>query len=275
MGTAPLLSLPLKDRNKRVKDLGAATHEFFKDQAAKVIPQIVDWVQHRKHGWAKKLAKADDQPDENKKLDFPLDLDWPLLAAAYAASLQETGAAAREQAAGQLGALDNSQVMEDSAAASAAYAVDRSAEMIGRKLVDGELVDNADAAMRIDETTRDMIQADVHQALAEGWDSDQLASVLQDNYAFSEERAQLIAKQELDMATTQAHLDTWSAAGVEGKKSMLSPLHTEDDECDECADQGPIPIEEPFITGDFGPPYHLRCECRLQAVPNLNAHVEE
>ena len=48
------------------------------------------------------------------------------------------------------------------------YAQDRAAELVGKKWVDGELVDNPKAEWSISENTREMLRADVSQAMEEG-----------------------------------------------------------------------------------------------------------
>jgi hypothetical protein len=59
--------------------------------------------------------------------------------------------------------------------AAVAWAKDRSAELVGMKYVDGELVPNPRAEWSIEETTRDTIRDLVTQATEEGWSMDDLA----------------------------------------------------------------------------------------------------
>ena len=251
---------PLPGHAKRVKALAGKTHKLLQAAAKDVIPKIVTWTMHR----MKKLAKASGEDPQ-----VPVDIDWNPFRDLYQAALNAQSADVVTQAAGDLDVNDSEldALIEEANAAAKASADQRSAEMIGMKVdADGDLVTDEAADMAISDSTRNMIATDVQEALSQGMDADQLSQVLQENYAFSEARANVIAETELNNATTNATLSVWDSAGIAGKEWVLSDSHVDEDECDDCADQGPIPISDTFVTGDMGPTAHPNCHCSLKAV---------
>lgn len=146
-----------------------------------------------------------------------------------------------------------------------AIAEDRAASLVGKKWVDGELVDNPNAAWRIDESTRTLIRGDVSQALQEGWTNDELAKSLMDSAAFSESRALMVARTELAKADMEANAASWKESGLVAEKIWLLAQEP----CDVCtanAEQGAIPLEDAFSSEDTEPPAHPNCSCDLAPV---------
>lgn len=144
------------------------------------------------------------------------------------------------------------------------YAKDRAAEMVGKKWVDGELVDNPDAQWVITEATREFLRSDVDQALTEGWSNEQLASALSDNYAFSDARAENIARTETAKADVQGNLAGWRSSGIVQRKQWL----TAPDCCDDCQalDGDVVDLNENFEGGVEGAPLHPQCRCDVLPV---------
>ncbi len=143
-----------------------------------------------------------------------------------------------------------------------AYAAERAAELVGMKYVDGELVPNPDAKWQITEPTRDMIRDTVNQAEKEGWSTKQLADAIQENYAFSDARAETIARTELSKADNQGSIAGWKASGVVPKiEWVASPTC-----CEECQEySGEIAdIDDGFPDGN--PPLHPNCTCGMAPV---------
>lgn len=163
-------------------------------------------------------------------------------------------------AALQIG-LDDADIVNLVNEKAVAYAAQRSAELVGKRVLDdGTIVDNPNASWRIDESTRDYLRADVEQAMQEGWSAQRLASEIKDNYAFSDARSLMIARTEIAKADVQGNLQIYKDSGlVEGKQSLLGSEHDIDDECDDNAAEGVIPLDEAFSSGDDGPPYHPGC----------------
>jgi len=154
------------------------------------------------------------------------------------------------------------------------YAQDRAAEMVGKKWVDGQLVENpnpqwalADSEAASD-ATRDYLRGDITQAIEEGWSNQQLADKLVENYAFSPARAETIARTEIGNADIQGNMEAYQEAidsGIEVKKRWITGA----DECDDCAanaDQGAIDFDELFQSGDDAPLAHPNCRCDILPV---------
>jgi len=142
------------------------------------------------------------------------------------------------------------------------YAKRRGAELVGMKWVDGELVQNPNAAMAITDSTRNMLREILTDAFSRETPMSELVSRIQSAGVFSHERAQLIADTEVQFAQSRGNLEAWQRSGlVKTIKSVTSMLHTEDDECDDNQNAGPIPLGTAFPSGDFAPPFHPRCRC--------------
>ena len=147
------------------------------------------------------------------------------------------------------------------------YAKKRAAELVGMKWVDGQLVQNPNAAMAISDSTRNMLREIIADAFERETPMNQLTQRIQDAGVFSQERAQLIADTETKFAMARGNLEAWIRTGVvKSVKSVLSMLHEGDDECDDNAEAGPIPVGEAFPSGDVASPFHPRCRCTMVAV---------
>jgi hypothetical protein len=150
------------------------------------------------------------------------------------------------------------------------YAKKRSAELVGMKWVDGDLVTNPNAAMAITDSTRNMIRQAITDAFSREVPFNQLVQTIQNSGAFSEERAKLIADTEMKFAQSRGNLEAWKRSGViKSIRWLVSGLHYDLDECDLNVEAGPIPIGEAFPTGDEAPPAHPRCGC-VAALAELN-----
>jgi len=122
----------------------------------------------------------------------------------------------------------------------------------------------AELVTKIDEATREFLRADVTQAMQEGWSTGKLADQLADNYGFSGKRAGLIARTEVANADQEGNFQAYKASGVvKGKIWLLGSEHKKDDECDENADAGEIPLEEEFPSGHLRPTAHPECDCDM------------
>lgn len=147
------------------------------------------------------------------------------------------------------------------------FARNRGAELVGRKWVDGVLIDNPNPKWAITESTRDMVRKAILEAMKEGWSGDTLKQRLMDDYAFSESRASMIARTECAYADAHGNLEAYIASGVvEGKRSILSNRgeHGVDDVLN--AEQGVIPLAQEFQSGHQTVPYHPHCQCDVLPV---------
>jgi hypothetical protein len=141
------------------------------------------------------------------------------------------------------------------------YAEMRAAELVGRKWVDGVLVDNPSAQWAITETTREDLRELIGRAFAEQWTPAELARHIDESFTFSAGRAEMIAQTETAFAQTAATVQTGKNLGATTKSLQMSNLHDVDDECDAAQAAGEIPIDEPFPDGALHVPLHPRCCC--------------
>ncbi len=148
----------------------------------------------------------------------------------------------------------------------AKWARENSAAMVGMKYDDnGDLVPNSDVQWQITDSTRDMIRSLTAEAVDDGWSTDEFADALSGNYAFSEERAQTIARTETAKADVAGHIEGWKASGQVAQKEWL----VSDGCCDECQalDGEIVDIDDPFPDdGGDGPPLHPNCRCTVLPV---------
>ena len=135
----------------------------------------------------------------------------------------------------------------------------RGAELVGKSYdEDGNLIDNPKASMAITDGTREHLRSLVAQAEDEGWSNDTLADKIEDSYAFSASRAEVIARTETARADVQGNLIGWKASGVVASKEWI----VGDGCCDECQalDGTVVGIDESFPEdGGDGPPLHPQC----------------
>jgi SPP1 gp7 family putative phage head morphogenesis protein len=145
------------------------------------------------------------------------------------------------------------------------YAKERSAEMVGMRWDGDELVPNPNTEWQIDESTREMLRDTIRNGLDEGLSNDELADIISDSYAFSDERAEVIARTETAFADVEGNLALYRESGmVSGKEWLTSP-----DCCDECAalSETVVGLDEEFPNdGGEGPPLHPNCECDVLPV---------
>lgn len=210
-------------------------------------------------------AKADGG-DRIDRIIRRLTLDWSGLvpdAEQVLARMAEDGTL---EALIQVG-VDDPGITEQVNERALAWAKARAAELVGMRYnADGVLVENPDADWAITESTREMLCADVAQAIEDGTSTDDLAAQLADRYAFSDDRAATIARTEVARADVAGNLAAYQASGVvEGKEWLLGSEHDGPDECDEAEAMGVVPLDSDF--GGVGdPPAHPRCACDILPV---------
>jgi hypothetical protein len=93
------------------------------------------------------------------------------------------------------------------------YAQERAAELVGKKWVDGLLVDNPNPKWAIGETMRADIQSKVSMAIDQGWSPQRLAAELRDSLGFA--RAETVARTETALAYGFGAQEAFADAGVE------------------------------------------------------------
>jgi hypothetical protein len=140
-----------------------------------------------------------------------------------------------------------------------AYAKQRSAELVATGSPKG-----------IMDSTRNGIRNTIVAGLSDAKSAPQIAADIQASQTFSPERAQLIAETEIKNANSQGVLEAYRLAEANGI-SLNKYWQTNGGEhcCDDCQgneDQGPIPIDEPFQSGDDCPAAHPGCNCSMNSV---------
>ncbi len=212
------------------------------------------------------LTKADKPydptPDINDALDG-LDFTWSDLPELIRPILAGIAVTAGTKAASELGLFD-ADTLTRIAARAVAWADARAAELVGMKRINGELVANPDADLAISETTRDMLRTLITNSLSEGTSNADLRGEILDSIAFSESRAEMIARTETAMADVQGMIAGWKESGVVAGKEWL----TDSNPCPICEalDGEVVGLDEEFEGGD--PPLHPSCECTVIAVLN-------
>jgi SPP1 gp7 family putative phage head morphogenesis protein len=218
-----------------------------------------------KHWPTQKLSKAEDDEDDavvaaSAAVD---DLQWELILNATQPNLEAIYKDGAKQALGQLGVTDQG-ITDFVFQGAVDYAKNRAAELVGMRYnKNGDLVPNPSAKWQITDTTRDMVKDEVADALEEGLPAADLADILVDTGAFSQARAMTIARTEIIRAHNQAHLASYKASGVVEMKawSTADDDDVDEDICQPNEDEGPIPLDDDFQSGDDAPPGHPNCRC--------------
>jgi len=149
------------------------------------------------------------------------------------------------------------------------WARGHAAEMVGMKMMDGELVPNPDTKWNIEDSTREMVRETVTKAIDDGWSNQRLAKEIQDGDAFSDARAMMIARTETAMADVAGTMEGYRASGlVTGKKWLTAQDDKVSAQCMACEDAGEIGIDETFPGGNDAPPNHPNCRCAILPVLN-------
>jgi SPP1 gp7 family putative phage head morphogenesis protein len=208
------------------------------------------------------LTKADETAeDKARRILEGLDIEWDGLVSEVSVVL---GAIVEDGAAAGLKEVGSEiPVAVDRATQ---WAQDRSAEMVGKKWVDGELVDNPDASWVITDSTREMIQSLTADAIDQGYTTDELAAQMEENFAFSPERAEMIARTETAQADSQGQMQGYEESGVvEGTEWTTAEDDEVDSDCVLNGEAGIVPLGEEYPSGDTAPPAHPNCRCAIIA----------
>lgn len=234
-----------------------AVARFFKKQRKIVTAQVL-----RHLG----LHKADDAHNAHrgKSVADEVQIDWAPLADDIEGYLAAVAAAGGRLAADGLGADLPDDFSKDIRQMAADWAADRAAEMVGMRREGDFLVPNPNAEWHIDDATRDMIQAYVTAAIEDGDSTDDLAERLSNSFAFSDQRAEMIARTEIAKADSEGAVMGWKASTLVKAKSWLT---AEDDlvseECAANEDAGVVDLDWDYGDGVLAPPQHPNCRCTL------------
>lgn len=251
--------------------LAAAVAGFLAARAAGIAEQLVELLgleKARRKGGGDPEALAEAAVRARKALDA-LDFgdDWHALVSLAEdpiAAMATDGALAGLQ---QLGVqAEDVQVLAGDKAA--AWGRARAAEMVGMKRnAAGDLVPNPSAQWRIDDSTREMLRGAVELALTEGQSADELRVAILDSHAFSEARAEAIARTEIARADVAGAMEGYRTSGlVVGKTWSTSQDDLVSEECQQCEEAGIVGLDDNFPTGVDAPPNHPNCRCTVLPV---------
>jgi hypothetical protein len=136
---------------------------------------------------------------------------------------------------------------------------------------------SGDLISGLDEVTRDSIREVIANGLREQLSVDDISELIQSSYAFSDDRADLIATTEAQMANGAGSVEGLRQAeknGLNVKKEWIC----DPDPCPECEenqDAGPIDVSDLFPSGDDAEPAHPNCMCFTQGVVEEDDEDEE
>jgi hypothetical protein len=237
---------PTVDRARR--QFQAKLGEFLRDAAAKIARRVLLLCES-----AEKVSKADAKPKltptqiaamQAPQADEVLHIDWDDLIPEAEAALTTIAEAGGYQALAQLEIRDTDVISEVNSIAGK-WAHERAAEMVGRKWVDGKLVENPNAQWAISESTRDSLRSVIEDAFSRNTGMRELSSAIQEAGAFSESRAMMIAKTEALLAENRGNLHGWQAGGVETISWTCSEDHDDNSDCSclELEENSPYPVD--------------------------------
>jgi len=178
----------------------------------------------------------------------------------------------------QFGASSGSELVGQVSENASRWAREHAGELLGKKILpDGSVVDDNSDGYTITQSTRDIVRDVISRGLEDGLSQEEIVDNLVEA-GFSEDRAQLIAENEVANAnsagTLQGYLDA-EEAGIEVKKGWITvgDEKVDGDICKANEDQGPIPVSEPFQSGHMAPLGHTNCRCSLVAYVGSDAAV--
>lgn len=172
--------------------------------------------------------------------------------------------------------VDDPKIVEQVNELAVEWARNHAAELVGKKWVDGVLMDNPNATYRIDIVTREGVRSLVDEAIANGWSNQRLAEALRQSYAFSAERAELIATTETAYADIEGNMIAYRESGiVVGKRWLIGNQPVVCDICAANAAQGVIELNKEFESGRLAPPQHPRCRCDIQPITSNRSRAKD
>lgn len=248
----------VKKGRKKLKKLFA---DFFTSMAVSIAKQV------------NSLKKSDES--EIQRILDELDLsDFVELVGDIDDILTDIAADGAQKALTQIGVNDKESIVNQANEKAILYAHNRAAEMVGKRWVDGELVDNPNAEWRIDEGTREMLRSNVTDAIAEGWSNNRLAEAILDGAAFSEDRAEMIARTETAMADVQGNMAAYRESGiVTGKIWITAGDDLVSEDCALNGEAGEVGLNDSFPSGASEPPDHPNCRCDV--IPVLDNQAQD
>jgi Phage Mu protein F like protein len=150
-------------------------------------------------------------------------------------------------------------------------AADRAAALVGKRYVDGELVDNPDSRWSITNTTREIIRQNIADGFRDNLTVDEIAANIVSSAGLSAERARTIAQHEVFEINNSVALNSFRLARDEAGVKLKKVWETSGDDnvCEDCLENeaaGEIDLDDDFPSGSDSPPEHVNCGCQITAV---------
>ncbi|WP_034302526.1 phage portal protein [Herbaspirillum sp. RV1423] len=231
---------------------------FLSDQGPKIAAQMIK----AKDEVLGKVS-ADDIRRMLDNLNFE---DWVVVVGEVEPLLEALAKDGGAEALAQIGIKDDEDIVNLTNEQALKWAKDRAAEWVGMKRDDdGNLTPNPNAEWQIDESTREMLNSTVAQAMEEGWSNERLAQEIEDSTAFSPERAEMIARTETAFADVAGNMQAYRTSGQVAQKQWITGA----DCCDDCQelDDVIVDLDDNFPNdGGDGPPLHPNCRCDVLPV---------
>ena len=191
-----------------------------------------------------------------------LNLDWHELGDDLEAVLEAIAQDGAVAALAQIGVAATSDIVDQVNEKAVAWAEEHAAQLV----------------KGLEETTLKAIRGDLAASIELGMSVDEIAAVLEKDYAFSEARAELIAQTERAFADVAGNMAAYRESGVvQGKEWVLGSEHPDglDCNCEDNADAGVIGLDDAFPGGDDAPPDHPNCVCDVLPVVGEDTEGEK
>ena len=162
--------------------------------------------------------------------------------------------------------------------AALAFAKERAAELVGKRwTANGTLIDNPNAKWAITQTTRDMLRQTIADGIEQNLGIPAMGDAIQEAYAFSPARSQIIAQTEVANANEQAKLQGWRAAGDVAwwSRSRGSPAATRIAAMSVKATRTMVASTSTTTSssGDDAAPAHPGCACTV--IPEVESSTDD
>lgn len=267
---APPHNSPIPAERPLVRRRQASMKRHTAEVLAKVGDDVAAQLERKARGMGK---AADDQAGLVEELLAAINLGGlEALVNVVAEDLEKVSEDSMKLALVQVGVNDPGQLVNQVHERAVAFARARAAELVGKRYdAQGNLVDSPNARMAITDATRDMLRTEIADGLAAKLSAEELAEKIQTGHAFSEARADIIARTEIARANSYGALDGYKVARDEGVAVLKSWSTMDDDDvdpeiCEPNEDAGPIDLDDAFPSGDDAPPGHPNCRCGIVPV---------
>jgi SPP1 gp7 family putative phage head morphogenesis protein len=231
----------------------------------KIFRRQKDRAAHVATGLLQKVRKADNSAEIADEIYAAIEAEFSSLPVEVRAALEQAAIAGVDKGIIDVHLTDSSLISAVNKIAQQ-WAAERAAEMVGMKFdVEGALIPNPNAQWVISDTTRDELRTIIKDSFGKETPMTELVQQIRDAGAFSEARADMIARTEVANAQVKGNWEVWKSTGlVESVQWLVSD---NENVCDECEgnDGEVVKFGEGFPSGDESPPAHPNCQCVVVA----------